>query len=377
MKQDLVNPALLFVGTEAGLFCSLDAGAQWAQIHSGIPNVAVRDLAIQPREGDLLVATHGRGIYVLDDLSPLRALTPQVLGSDAAFLPTRPSVLTIPTGEQRFEGDTDFSGDNLPESAFITYYLRKRHMFGDLKLEVYDAEGKLLQTIPGAKRRGINRVEWPMRLKGPRIPPAANLVPNYFAFVGPREPAGEYTVKLTRDKDTYESKITLVPDSRSTHTAADRADQGALVRRLYDLLADLSWTAETVGALRDTARVRAAALPGKDALAGKLNGFADRLEAFRGTIVAAREGGRLTGEVQLREELGDLYGKVNAYDGRPTESQRSLAERLGREVAKAQADLERLLERELPALNSALHGRKRGELRPGTRAEWDARQKQG
>src|ERR1043166_6128958 len=75
VRQDPVNPDLLFAGTEWGLYGSLDGGKQWAQIRAGIPNVAVRDLAIQPREGDLLVATHGRGIYVIDDLSPLRSLT--------------------------------------------------------------------------------------------------------------------------------------------------------------------------------------------------------------------------------------------------------------------------------------------------------------
>jgi hypothetical protein len=373
--QDTVNPQLLFAGTEFGLFVSLDGGKQWAQVHAGIPNVAVRDLAIHPREGDLLVATHGRGIYVFDDLTPLRALDAKVLAADAAFLPTRPSTLAIPSGQQRFDGDTDWSGDGLPESAFITYYLKKRHLIGDLKIEIYDQDGTLLQKIDASKRRGLNRVEWPMRLKGPKIPAAANLVPNFYAFVGPRAAAGEYKVKLIRDKSTYESKISLVPDPRSKHTAEDRAAQVRLVHRLYGKLSDLSYLAETASGLRDSARARAAGLRKGDAAAKKLAAFADHLEAFRGTIVAAKEGGRLTGEERLREELGDLYGKVNGYDGRPSESQEATTERLSGDLVAAQKQLDALLAKELPGINSTLRGAKLRELKVESRADWDERQK--
>ena len=294
VRQDLVNPDLLFLGTEWGLYASLDGGQQWAQVKGGIPNVAVRDLAIHPREGDLLVATHGRGIYILDDLAPLRSLTREKLAADAAFLESRPSALAIPRQEQRFSGSTDWRGDELPEVAVLTYYLKKRHLIGDLKLEVFDESGKKLATVSGGRRRGINRVEWPMRLKGPKLPTAANLVPNFFSLVGPRAAAGTYTAKLTKNKETYTTTFKLVPDVRSTHTAEDRAEQVKLVNKLYAMLTDLTYTVEGVQAMRDSARVRAKAL-GKDPLAKKLTAFADRMEAFRGTVVAAREGGAALG----------------------------------------------------------------------------------
>jgi hypothetical protein len=142
-----------------------------------------------------------------------------------------------------------------------------------------------------------------MRLKGPKLPPAANLVPNQFANVGPRAAAGTYTAKLTKNKDVFTTTFTLVGDPRSTHTAADRAEQVKLVNRLYDRLGDLTYTVESIQGVRDSARARAKSL-GKDALATKLSAFADKVEAFRGTIVAAREGGRLTGEERLREQAG-------------------------------------------------------------------------
>src|SRR5471032_2865722 len=84
VKEDLVNPSLLFLGTEMGLWVSIDGGQQWAQYKGGqLPNVAVRDLVIHPRDNDLVIATHGRGIWIVDDIAPLRALTPAVLASDA------------------------------------------------------------------------------------------------------------------------------------------------------------------------------------------------------------------------------------------------------------------------------------------------------
>src|SRR5262249_30230277 len=125
LKEDLVNRDLLFLGTEQGLFLSLDGGKKWGQFTGRLPNVAVRDIAIRPRESDLLLATHGRGIYVIDDLTGLRALTAQVLNADAAFLPSRPSVMPIPSLEFRFEGDGDYEGQSLQDAAFITYYFKK------------------------------------------------------------------------------------------------------------------------------------------------------------------------------------------------------------------------------------------------------------
>ena len=92
IKEDTVSPKLLFVGTEFGLWISLDGGAQWAQYKGhDFPNVAVRDIVIHPRESDLVLATHGRGIWIIDDISPLRQLTPRLFGKEASFLESKPA----------------------------------------------------------------------------------------------------------------------------------------------------------------------------------------------------------------------------------------------------------------------------------------------
>ena len=372
VREDPVEPRLLFLGTESGLFVSIDRGARWAPIRSGFPPVAVRDLAIHPREGDLAIATHGRGLWILDDLTPLRRLTPEVIASDAALLPSRPAALMIPSSEQRFDADADFEGRSLGDVAFVSYWLKKRHVIGDFRLEMLGPDGALIGTLPAGKRRGLNRALWPMRMKPPRTPPATNLVPQPFANLGPRMPPGRYTARLIRGGDTLTTAIELAPDPRSTHSAEDRALQQSTVLALYRRIETLTWLVDAVADARDQARARAGAV-GAGSLAKRLTGLADRLEALRKTLVATREGGRLTGEEQLREKLAMLYGSVNGYDGRPTTNQIDYAGVLGAELEKARRDFEGLA-KELTSINDTLAGRKLEPIRPLTPEDWAKRQ---
>src|SRR5262249_28266309 len=150
--------------------------------------------------------------------------------------------------------------------------------------------------------------------------PATNLVPNPYSFFGPRVPDGEYTVKLIKNTDTYTSKLTLVPDPRSTHSAEDRAVQQKTVRELYGMLEWLTFLADAVVDARDQVRARGIKLAKGDPLGKKLTALGDKLETIHEGLAATREG-RFTGEEQLREKLGSLYGAVNGFDGRPTDSQ--------------------------------------------------------
>jgi len=358
VKQDLVNPDLLFMGTEFGLFVSLDGGAAWSQFTGGVPNVAVWDLAIHPRDDDLIIATHGRSLYILDDLTPLRKLTTQTLGSEVAFLASRPSPILNIVSEFGFNGDTEFLGRSQSESAVIAYYLKKRHVFGDLKLEIYDAKGTLLTTMPGGKRRGINRVEWPMRSKAPRTAPGEGIIPSLYALMGLRAQAGTYTVKMIKGADTFSSTVTIVPDPGSKHTDADRAAQLAAASRLYGMVEKLAVLVGGLSDLRDGARVAAGVLPEKDALRNRVQALGDDLEAQRKALVASQKGEGISGEEKLREELSLLYGNVNGYEGRPTQSQLDRIGVLERDLTSARARFETVALKEVAAINAQLAARK-------------------
>src|ERR1043165_2655766 len=119
-------------------------------------------------------STHGRGIWIIDDITPLRALTPEILSKDAAFITAQSPVQQIPAGGGWVTGDAVFVGSNPGGDAAITYYQRKRHIFGDLKIEIFDKDGKSMGVIPSSKRRGLSRATWGMRLKPPKTPTAAN-----------------------------------------------------------------------------------------------------------------------------------------------------------------------------------------------------------
>jgi photosystem II stability/assembly factor-like uncharacterized protein len=370
VREDLVNRDLLFVGTEQGLWISLDGGKQWAQYKGGeMPNVAVRDLAIHPRDHDLVIATHGRGIWIIDDITPLRALTPETLAKDAVFIQAQPSVQRLPAQGGWANGDAVFVGPNPPDEAIITYYQKKRHIFGDLKIEVFDPQGKLLGTIPSSKRRGLNRATWSMRLKAPKVPTAASA--DFGASVGPRVLPGIYTVKMTKNKEVYSTELRVVADPRSKHTAEDRRAQFDLSMKLYNMLGEMTFATERINGLRLALNDRASRLPAGDPLRQRLETASAQVDELRRKIVATKEGGMITGEERLREFLTALYSNVVFYEGRPSQVQTERAEVLGREMGDVVKDFDAWTAKELSDINAALVKKKLEPIKPLTREEWE------
>jgi len=375
VREDPVDASLLFTGTESGLFVSLDGGKSWAQFKENLPGVAVDDMQIHKRDGDLILATHGRGIYIIDDLTPLRALNAEAMQKDVVMLPSRPSPLVIEAGEQRFDGDADFQSGGVPQTAMITYYLKKRHIVGDSRVEVYDASGKLVSTLTAGKRKGINRVEWPMRLRPPRVPGGSSIVIAPGTMTGPRMPEGTYTVKLIKGDKTYASNVELVPDARAGYSAADRALQQKTVRALYDMVERFTFLTDRVSDTQKQAAASAAKLSGGDKT--QLTALANKLDAMYKTLVPTREGGWLSGEEQLRERIVGLYGAVNIYDGRPTDSQIHEMELAAKELERRQVAFEALLTKDVTAANKQLAARKLAAIKVMSQEDWDKKESGG
>ena len=363
IRQDLANPNLLFLGTELGLWISLDGGNQWAQYKGAdLPNVSVRDLVIHPRDNDLVIATHGRGIWIVDDITPLRALTPENLAREAFFIDSKPAVQRVRAFGGWVNGDAAFEGPNPPNEAVITYYQKKRHIFGDLKLEVLDAEGKVVGTIPSGKRRGLSRVTWSMRGKAPRIPPAASGAGG--ATTGPRVLPGTYTVRMTKEKNVYTTPLQVVGDPRTKYSIDDRRAQFALATKLSSVLSGMTFAVDRMNAVRLALDDRASKLPANDSLRSRLYKASEQVDELRRKIVATKEGGMITGEERLREFVASLYGDVNVYDGRPTNMQTERAESLTRELNDVVAAFDRWTAKELPALNAALLKKQLQKIEP-------------
>jgi photosystem II stability/assembly factor-like uncharacterized protein len=372
--EDPVAPHLLFLGTEWGLWISLDGGRQWARFEGGIPaRVAVHDLAIQPREGDLVIGTHGRSIFVLDDLAPLRALSAETMEREVALLPTRPSELRLrPAIGGWFGGNDEFVGPNPSGDASIVYWLKKRHLFGDLKVEVFGEDGKLLATIPGSKRVGINRVGWATSLKPPKIPPASSIL--FGGFVGPRIPEGTYKIRLTKGKEILEGEVVLVADPRNPHSAEDRRFKQEIDMRLYADIERLGYVGDQLVALRDGARERAPRLSG--GARKRLEKLASDVDAFRLSFVMSGDG-YVGGDEKLRERLGDLYGNVVTYEGRPSPAQLARMEILEREIDAVERRFAQIVARDVPAANAELTRAKLDPLVVLSKEEWATKDQAG
>jgi photosystem II stability/assembly factor-like uncharacterized protein len=370
IREDLVNPNLLFAGTEMGLYISVDAGKTWAKFTGGMPkSVPVRDLAIQPREGDLIMATHGRGIYILDDLSTLRALTAEILDKDFAVLPSRNAVQAIFAFEQRFDGDGEFTGDTGHTAARIVYYLKKRMLVGEFKAAVYDAKGNVIENLSASRRKGINVVEWSMRMKSPKTPPATSLVSDPYTFFGPYLPDGTYTVKITRGKETTSAEVHVVADPRARHTAAERAEQYKTVVEAYHLVEHNAFVVDAVADLSSQAADRAGKLGADEPLRKSLDALRDSLSAIQKKLAATKEGG-YTGEIELREKILEVYGGINGYTGKPTESQIAQLAALRKELDSVEAGFRSTAEKAMAAANPELEKKKLPGLKLLTEEEW-------
>ena len=362
IKQDLVNPELLFLGTEFGLFITLDGGKQWARFKENLPKVAIHDLVIHPTENDVILATHGRGVYIIDDITPIRALTSELLNKDVAMLPSRPATMVDGGSLQSFSGGDNFVGESLPEAAYITYYLKKRHMFGKMMVNIYDENNQLIKSIPAGKRRGINRVAWPMRLKPPKFPPSNALSGGFF---GPRVAVGQYKVELVKGKKTFPATIELVTDPRSPHSDADRKLQHQLSMKLYNDINDLTYMISKLEDLKKQANKLKPDLSKSNKK--KVKAFNKTIKDFTHSLSAHKKG-MITGEEKLKEKYGTLFGNVAGYNGKPSQTQFTQAEILVKQLKQAQSKAKDIVEKDLVKLNKALGNKK---LKLLSREKWN------
>jgi photosystem II stability/assembly factor-like uncharacterized protein len=239
--QDHVNPQLLFAGTEFGIFFTADGGESWHQLRSGVPTISFRDLEIQRRENDLVGASFGRGFFVLDDYSPLREITPELLEQDAALFGARRAwwyVEDRPLGSRpkAAQGDAFFTAPNPPFGAVFTYYLREELLTREalrqqaeepliadgedtpfpgwdvvreeqkehdpaIILTIRDADGQVVRRIEdGSTGQGFHRIAWDLRYPATQ---AIGVKGSWFAPVvqGIMAPPGEYTAELARRVD--------------------------------------------------------------------------------------------------------------------------------------------------------------------------------
>ena len=166
IREDHKNPNLLFLGTAKGIYVSLDAGSTWSSIRNNLPNIPVHDLAIHPRENDLIVGTYGRSFWIAD-ISPLQELTPEVLAKDEHLFAVEPQVLWILSGQKQVAAALqNFHGENAPQGVVVNYYLREKAS-GNVKVQIYK-NSALINEYDGPGEAGLNSVQWYLTRRIPR-----------------------------------------------------------------------------------------------------------------------------------------------------------------------------------------------------------------
>ncbi|MEW6126921.1 MAG: glycosyl hydrolase [Acidobacteriota bacterium] len=348
ITEDLKNPDVLYLGTETGVFVTFDRGKQWLRLKANLPTVPVYEITLHPRDNAMILATHGRSIWILDDMTPLQQFA-QAREKDAYLFDIEPAIQMNPAGDRmrEFEGDMNFLGTNSEIGAVFTYYLKAGAK--NLALAVKDGSGNVVRELAGdvvkdKNKVGINRVIWDLRvepLPRPRPQPGAGGGGGGGfgggGLGGPFVLPGAYQVTLKVDgKEVATGSFTVQGDPDIAISAEDRKAAFDAAMEVHKMQRTLNEAAERAGELNEKIRALQQAL--KDnanapaALKTKVEAFAKQFEPVGRRFGIGAQNPFETGNFErinenLRFRFGGLKGGIMGSTSRPTETQmRQIAE---------------------------------------------------
>ena len=372
--EDPVRPGLLYLGTENALYISFNDGEQWQPFMTNMPAAPMYWIAVQEHFNDLVVGTYGRGIWIMDDITPLQQFTPEVASASAHLFKPRPTYRFQPiTGPMRmFDDQSD--GDDPPAAASINYWLGEATE-DSVTIRIVDASGQTVRNLPGTGKAGINRVWW--NLWGePTTQIKLRTKPRYAAWVELDEdrtrnapvgritrlaPPATYTVVLDVAGQEYKQQLVVHKDPHSEGTEADIAAQTAMVRSLQE---DMNTTAGLVNRIE---LIRRQIYDLKSLLKGRTDAgeIVSAVDLLDGKLIAVEEkmiqmkrSG--TGQDVIRwpsklvSRIGYLAGAVAVADFPPTDQHGEVHQILKDRLQQYQGELDHILEADLPAFNQLL-----------------------
>lgn len=405
IEQDPVEPRLLFLGTEFGLYVSVDAGKSWMKWKHGFPTVSVQGLAIQPREHDLVIGTHGRAAYVLDDIRPLRTISKDLLNRPLHLfaVPDAQAFTTRQKEGSRFVGDGEFRGENEPYGALLTYSLsgaglphpveekeRERKQkerdaeqktlvteagtppqdipkepeadekkeapksdgkSPEIEIEVADATGTVIRKFKAPARLGVNRTSWELRRDAFKRPPVPGEdAADAASRTGPEVPPGAYTVTMKFRGNEVKQTVNVLADPRETYTPQQRQSKydallraGKLTERVADAIERIQKTRADIDAV-------SAKLKKPDATADKTpdpvvksgTALKKRLDEMEKRLWSPPKTKGITADVDVLSKIGyPLYAMSSSWDA-PTPAQLTYLERAEAELKTVLADFNKL-----------------------------------
>jgi photosystem II stability/assembly factor-like uncharacterized protein len=320
IKEDLVNPSLLFIGTEMGLFASSDAGASWFRFKNKVPDYTlVRDIQIHPKTNDLILATHGRGIIIIDDITPMRKLNREIAEKEVYLFESDDIRITTGNfGGGGFPSTGGWVAANPASIPPVQYYLRDRISSGKITVDVMDAKGNLIQSIPGSNRKGVNKVYWNLRMKPPKTASGGSKV-DYGGFIAPLVLPGDYMFVLRIGDRSYKTPVRLIHDSTDrSFTYSDRLRQHETALKLFALHEQLARLVDSISARQKWIKGVTAS---DKKTAAFLKSYDADLESVRAECLATRQKSIFADEERLRERITDVYIAVCSQEAAPSNLQ--------------------------------------------------------
>ncbi len=331
VREHRGNPNLLFLGTEHALFVSTDAGRRWARLGANLPTTLYDDLAIHPRDDDLIVGTHGRSLWILDDLAPLVGWSARVASADAHLFPVRPAAIVQYWKDTSYRGQGAYAGENPVDGAIVSYYLRRPA--SDARISISNEQGVVVRSLQVDGSAGvIHRVAWDLRHAPPPFAPDTNRVealpvlPHPVTPRGPHVSPGRYTLTLEAGRARATETLVVKGDPLLALSDADwrqreifLLDVLELQQRVWDAAQQADELSRAAAAERDSAGADAAeeVIVGADsasALARRLRGVRGDVYRLAGAFNGGgvRQGSLYPPTETHRARLRDLQARLEA-----------------------------------------------------------------
>ena len=301
IQEDYVNKDLLFLGTELGLYITINGGDKWSKFTKNVPPVAVHYIELQANTNDLVMGTHGRGVIIIDDISPLREINETNLSNKLYFFERDEFEIQEFGGfADNFGRETQFIGANSSLSCQIQYLLPRRHTFGKMTMEIQDMKGNKVTTLNPGKTKGINTVEWNYNMRTPKIAKGKTL--SFGGFTSPTVPAGKYKVVIKKGRDTFEKTIDVTYKNNAGLNEDDRKFQHKTVMKLFNMTEELAYMVYVIDELILNENTNESTI-------SELN------ELKKSLVITTGDNYVGAAKKQLREKMSDLYSKVaSSYD---------------------------------------------------------------
>lgn len=377
VREDPERRGLLYAGTENGVYVSFDDGERWQPLNNNLPHAPVYWIEVQPHFSDLVIATYGRGFWILDDITPLRSVTPALGAEEVQFMPPRPAYRYQSVESPFFDGDDPVVGSNPPYGAALNYWVKSKPT-DSTRLTITNATGQVVRRLAHQASPGINRVMWNLetqgtqraRLRAPnpyhpetRYPSEGRNAPTVGSF-SYLVPPGRYTVSLTVGSVERTQQLEIRKDPASGGSEAEIAQQVAVAA---DIAVDTDSSVAMVNAievLRAQFGTIKATLPNEgtnsdlraqlDSIDRKLVQVEERLFQVRAT---GRGQDQIRHTVKLIEQFLYLGNSVTSSDYAPTSQHREVQGVLKEELKSVKTQFDRVMKVDVEAIKQLLRSR--------------------